>query len=195
MPDSPGAWSILGNLGAVVWLGALAVSALLIVVFFPLFRSFALAHPTHRSSHTLPTPQWGGLAIVVAALGAIAAAVWASPAFGALPQSAELLLPLLLATLLLVLLGAVDDLHNLGAVAKLAAQAAAVTLMLMAVPDDLRVLPALPYWIERGVLFIGALWFVNLVNFMDGIDWMMVAEVVPITVGVALIGALGALPH
>ena len=29
---------------------------------------------------------------------------------------------------------------------------------------------------------------------MDGIDWMMVAEVVPITVGVALIGALGALP-
>ena len=44
------------------------------------------------------------------------------------------------------------------------------------------------------MLFVGALWFVNLVNFMDGIDWMMVAEVVPITAGVALIGALGALP-
>jgi len=29
---------------------------------------------------------------------------------------------------------------------------------------------------------------------MDGIDWMMVAEVVPITAGVAIIGALGALP-
>ena len=34
----------------------------------------------------------------------------------------------------------------------------------------------------------------NLVNFMDGIDWMMVAEVVPVTGGVALVGALGALP-
>ena len=192
MPDSPGAWSILGNLGALVWLGALVGSALLIVVFLPLFRNFALAQPTHRSSHTLPTPQWGGLAIVLAALGAIAAAVWASPGFEATQHS--VVLPLLLATLLLVLLGAVDDLHNLGAVAKLAAQAAAVALMLMAVPDDLRVLPAFPYWIERGLLFIGALWFVNLVNFMDGIDWMMVAEVVPITVGVALIGAFGALP-
>ena len=49
-------------------------------------------------------------------------------------------------------------------------------------------------WLERGLLFVGALWFVNLVNFMDGIDWMMVAEVVPITVGIAVIGALGALP-
>ncbi len=29
---------------------------------------------------------------------------------------------------------------------------------------------------------------------MDGIDWMMVAEVVPVTAGVALVGALGALP-
>ena len=192
MPDSPGAWSILGNLGAVIWLGAFVVSALLIVVFFPLFRNFALAPPTHRSSHSVPTPQWGGLAIVLAALGVIAVTVWLSPGFDAAQRSA--VVPLLLATLLLVLLGAVDDLYNLGAAAKLAAQAAAVALMLTAVPDDLRALPMLPSWIERGLLFIGVLWFVNLVNFMDGIDWMMVAEVVPITVGVAVIGALGALP-
>jgi UDP-N-acetylmuramyl pentapeptide phosphotransferase/UDP-N-acetylglucosamine-1-phosphate transferase len=52
----------------------------------------------------------------------------------------------------------------------------------------------LPFWLERGLLFIAAVSFVNLVNFMDGIDWMMVAEVVPITIGVALIGALGTLP-
>jgi UDP-N-acetylmuramyl pentapeptide phosphotransferase/UDP-N-acetylglucosamine-1-phosphate transferase len=37
-------------------------------------------------------------------------------------------------------------------------------------------------------------WFVNLVNFMDGIDWMTVAEAVPVTAGLILIGALGALP-
>ena len=29
---------------------------------------------------------------------------------------------------------------------------------------------------------------------MDGVDWMIVAEVVPVTAGVAIIGALGALP-
>ena len=32
-----------------------------------------------------------------------------------------------------------------------------------------------------GGLLVGGVWFVNLVNFMDGIDWMTVAEVVPVT--------------
>jgi UDP-N-acetylmuramyl pentapeptide phosphotransferase/UDP-N-acetylglucosamine-1-phosphate transferase len=192
MPDSPGAWSIIGILSPAIWLGALIVSALLILAFFPLFRNFALAEPNHRSSHTVPTPQWGGLAIVLATLGAIAVAAWASPVFGA-TQHATLLL-LVLATLLLMLLGAADDLNNLGHWVKLGVQGAAVALMLIAVPDDLRALPMLPFWLERGLLFIAAVAFVNLVNFMDGIDWMMVAEVLPISVGVALIGALGALP-
>ena len=38
------------------------------------------------------------------------------------------------------------------------------------------------------------MWFVNLVNFMDGLDWMTVAEVVPITAALAMIGAFGLLP-
>jgi UDP-N-acetylmuramyl pentapeptide phosphotransferase/UDP-N-acetylglucosamine-1-phosphate transferase len=39
------------------------------------------------------------------------------------------------------------------------------------------------------------LWFVNLVNFMDGIDWMTVAEVMPLTAGLVLFGLMGALPQ
>lgn len=66
--------------------------------------------------------------------------------------------------------------------------------MLAALPDGLRVVPFAPLWLERALLFVSALWLVNLVNFMDGIDWMMVAEVVPVTAGVAIIGVLGALP-
>ncbi len=34
----------------------------------------------------------------------------------------------------------------------------------------------------------------NLCNFMDGIDWMMVAEVVPVTGALAVFGLSGALP-
>ena len=113
---------------------------------------FALAQPTHRSSHTVPTPQWGGLAIVLAALGAIAVAVCSG------------VLLLLLATLVLVLLGAADDVYNLGPRVKLGVQAGAVALMLIAVPDDdLRALPMLPFWLEHGLLFIAAVSFVNLV--------------------------------
>ena len=32
------------------------------------------------------------------------------------------------------------------------------------------------------------------VNFMDGIDWMTVAEVVPVSAGVVLLGAIGTAP-
>src|SRR4029079_14864185 len=46
----------------------------------------------------------------------------------------------------------------------------------------------------RVLLRLACLWFVNLTNFMDGIDWMTVAEFVPITIGLTLIGFLGALP-
>jgi UDP-N-acetylmuramyl pentapeptide phosphotransferase/UDP-N-acetylglucosamine-1-phosphate transferase len=35
---------------------------------------------------------------------------------------------------------------------------------------------------------------VNLVNFMDGLDWMTVAEVVPITGAMIVLGSLGELP-
>jgi UDP-N-acetylmuramyl pentapeptide phosphotransferase/UDP-N-acetylglucosamine-1-phosphate transferase len=52
----------------------------------------------------------------------------------------------------------------------------------------------LPWWLERLLLVLGGLWFVNLVNFMDGIDWMTVAEVVPLTAGLVGLGLAGALP-
>jgi UDP-N-acetylmuramyl pentapeptide phosphotransferase/UDP-N-acetylglucosamine-1-phosphate transferase len=38
------------------------------------------------------------------------------------------------------------------------------------------------------------LWFVNLVNFMDGIDWLTVAEVVPTAATIGAIGFFGMLP-
>jgi UDP-N-acetylmuramyl pentapeptide phosphotransferase/UDP-N-acetylglucosamine-1-phosphate transferase len=94
----------------------------------------------------------------------------------------------------MVALGVVDDLRNLAPPYKLAVQAVAVTLVIVALPDDMRVLPFVPLWLEQVLLFLSGLWFVNLVNFMDGVDWMMVAEVVPVTAGIALVGALGALP-
>lgn len=192
MPDTAGAWTIVGNLAPLIWLGALFACAALILALSPLFHSFALAVPTHRSSHATPTPQWGGLGICAATLGVTAAAVLASDAAAAGAHND--VLRVLFAAFMLMLLGAADDIYHLGAAAKLGVQALAVGIILTSLPDELRALPFLPTWLERALLFIGALWFVNLVNFMDGIDWMMVAEVVPITAGVAIIGALGALP-
>ena len=58
--------------------------------------------------------------------------------------------------------------------------------MIASLPAELRVVPMLPWWIERALLLLACLWFVNLTNFMDGIDWMTVAEFVPVTLGLAL---------
>jgi UDP-N-acetylmuramyl pentapeptide phosphotransferase/UDP-N-acetylglucosamine-1-phosphate transferase len=51
-----------------------------------------------------------------------------------------------------------------------------------------------PLVIERAAEAVAVLWFVNLVNFMDGIDWITVAEAVPITAGVFTLSLLGAVP-
>ncbi len=47
---------------------------------------------------------------------------------------------------------------------------------------------------ERALLLLGGVWIVNLVNFMDGLDWMTVAEIVPVSAAVALLGAIGTAP-
>lgn len=192
MPQTAaGAFANIGESAALIWASALVACALAIVVLTPLFRNVAIAIPTHRSSHSTPTPQWGGLAISAATL---AVTVVALIALGLADAAPGRLVPLLAGAVLLIVLGGIDDMRSLGAGVKLVVQAVAVALMLAAVPDGLDVLPVLPEWLERVVLFAGAVWFVNLVNFMDGIDWMMVAEVVPITAGIVIIGIVGTLP-
>ncbi|HZB61421.1 MAG TPA: glycosyl transferase, partial [Microvirga sp.] len=49
-------------------IGAAVLSAVLIVVLKPLLVRYALARPNARSSHKVPTPQGGGIAVVGASL-------------------------------------------------------------------------------------------------------------------------------
>jgi UDP-N-acetylmuramyl pentapeptide phosphotransferase/UDP-N-acetylglucosamine-1-phosphate transferase len=73
-------------------------------------------------------------------------------------------------------------------------QIAAVAAVIATLPHDLRIVPSLPLWLDRTLLLVGGVWLVNLVNFMDGIDWMTVAEIVPVTAALALFGLAGTLP-
>jgi len=66
--------------------------------------------------------------------------------------------------------------------------------VILAAHESLRVVPACLRWIERGLLLLAGLWFVNLVNFMDGLDLMTVAEIVPVTGARVLLGWLSELP-
>ena len=174
---------------AVVLLAAIAISAGLIMALRPLLVRYALARPNARSSHKQPTPQGGGIAVVAATL----ASLWLGVALSGLAGGMQLA-ALTLAAMLLALIGAVDDVRGLGAAPRLVMQALAVGIVIATLPADFRVVPLLPHALEWALLLLGGVWFVNLVNFMDGIDWMTVAETVPITAGVALLGLTGAVP-
>jgi UDP-N-acetylmuramyl pentapeptide phosphotransferase/UDP-N-acetylglucosamine-1-phosphate transferase len=135
------------------------------------------------------------MAVVIATLLVASGAILVSP--GLLENQGGQFLALTAATALLALVGVMDDMRSLPATARLAMQCIAVGAVIAALPSELRVVPQLPWSIERAGLFLGGVWFVNLVNFMDGIDWMTVAEVVPVTgaiVVLGLLGTLGALP-
>jgi UDP-N-acetylmuramyl pentapeptide phosphotransferase/UDP-N-acetylglucosamine-1-phosphate transferase len=164
----------------------------LIVLLRPLLVRYALARPNARSSHKAPTPQGGGIAVIAAVALVLAAASILLPS---LFDDRARLAVVTACAIALGGVGAFDDIRPLAALPRLLLQGIAVAVVLAALPAELRLLPALPWWLERGLLFVGALWFVNLVNFMDGIDWMTVAEVVPVTAALAVFGALGALPH
>jgi UDP-N-acetylmuramyl pentapeptide phosphotransferase/UDP-N-acetylglucosamine-1-phosphate transferase len=153
-------------------------------------RKRALAKPNQRSSHTVPTPQGAGLVIVPAALlsGAIALAAGA-------PLATVHVAAVYAAALALTVIGFADDMRGLSVTLRLTAQVIAVTLAILSLPADIRVFPgAIPLPAERIVLIGAALWFVNLFNFMDGIDLISVVETVAITLGVALLAMFGALP-
>lgn len=185
-------WRALSEAALPVMLGTMALTAALILLLFPLLRRYALARPNARSSHTIPTPQGGGIAVIATTLVAlIGAAVWIG---GNALASNPHLLAVVAAAVGLAILGMSDDIRPMAAGPRLAVQALAVGLVVATLPADLQVVPALPFVAERVALAVGLLWFVNLVNFMDGIDWMSVAEVVPVTGGLAIITGLGALP-
>jgi UDP-N-acetylmuramyl pentapeptide phosphotransferase/UDP-N-acetylglucosamine-1-phosphate transferase len=142
-----------------------------------------------RSSHSKPTPQGGGIAVAFASLAVTWTSLAVLPAMHA--QSAHFLGPTVAAALLAAV-GAIDDMRPLPALPRLLVQAIAAGIVIASLPQQLQVLPFVPWWIERVGLFVGVVWFVNLVNFMDGIDWMTVAETVPITGAIVVLGLLGA---
>ena len=173
---------------AIAALSAIA-SAGMIVILRPWLRHYALAKPNSRSSHREPTPQGGGIAVVAAT---IAASCVGLLLFGV--PIASPLMTVFAATLVMAGLGAADDIRPIAVAPRLLLQAVTVAAVIYALPENLRVVTAMPFWLERVLLFVGGVWFVNLVNFMDGIDWMTVAEIVPITAALALLGYLGELP-
>ncbi|MET0708187.1 MAG: glycosyl transferase, partial [Tardiphaga sp.] len=179
-------FSFIALLGTAV--GAALLCAIILVAIRPLLARYALARPNARSSHKVPTPQGGGIAVIAAALAAEGTVIASG-----LATAPPALWVLFAATVFMAAIGAVDDLRPIAVTPRLFLQALTVGVVLFAIPANLQIVPAAPLWLERAVLLVAGLWFVNLVNFMDGLDWITVAEFVPVSAALALFGLTGVL--
>ncbi len=179
----------LGISAAVFGVAAVFAAAATGLLARALERRAIVDRPNHRSSHDRPTPRGGGLAIV-----AVIAAAWAL-GLAMDPELADRHLPLLIAFVALAAVSWVDDLRTLPALPRIAAQAAAVAAVMWLWPGERPVFQGLlPPWADHALAGLAWLWFVNLFNFMDGIDGLAGSEAVAIGLGLAglaLVAGLG----
>jgi UDP-N-acetylmuramyl pentapeptide phosphotransferase/UDP-N-acetylglucosamine-1-phosphate transferase len=175
---------------AALVVGCAILAALLVLLLRPFLVRYLMATPNHRSAHTVATPQGAGLAVTLSVLAGCGLALYFWPA-----ATGPGLFPILAAAAALTVLGALDDAHALPVSWRLVGQALAAIVLALSLPRGFQVLPdILPLVVERILIVLGTVWFINAINFLDGLDWMTVAEVVPMTLGIAALQALGAVP-
>jgi len=157
------------------WLGARVVELLA-----P--RLGLVQAPNARSSHTRPTPRGGGIAV---AFAMVFAAIALSDGDGAV------MWPIASLTALIAALGFADDLNDLSAAMRFPIQLAIVAALLW----TLGPLPAFPMplglkldgWLLGAATLLVGLWWLNLFNFMDGIDAIAGSHAVLTLAGAATI--------
>lgn len=143
--------------------------------------------PNERSSHVLPTPRGGGLAVTPAVV-----AGWALYA-GIGGPLAWWLWVCLTAAATLMALSWWDDRHPLPALPRFVLHAIAVIAGISFIPSENLIFQGLlPLWADRLLTLLGWLWFVNLYNFMDGIDGITGIETISLGLGIAVISCIAA---
>ncbi len=152
-------------------LGLAAGLVLLFVVVQLVSREHLLAVPDHRSSHTRPTPTMGGIAIVVVVLAYLVLLAQSDPRLG---------WTLFVALSMLALVGLWDDLAPLSARLRLVMHFVTSGALLWLLWPDV------PVWLLP-VALVALVWFVNLYNFMDGIDGFAAAQCLVFCLGVQLV--------
>ena len=172
--------------GLLLGVAAAALTCSLIGIFtVAMTRARKLEAPNARSMHKVAVPTGAGVGIVAAIL--ILWPWWRVPA-GAIE-------PALLGGIAgLGALSWLDDRRRLSAAVRLGAQATAVALCLAVLPPEARVLEWLPLLGERCLLGLAWVWFINLFNFMDGIDGLAGSETIAVAAGFVALAACATPP-
>jgi len=137
--------------------------------------------PNERSSHLLPTPRGGGLAIIIAWYIGITSLFF----FGEVSRN---LYFALLSGILLAVISLLDDVFDIRPVIRLSVQTITVIIAFILLKGIHTVYigdnDLFPMIILYTITIVGMVWFINLYNFLDGIDGYASFEA--ITIGLAL---------
>jgi UDP-N-acetylmuramyl pentapeptide phosphotransferase/UDP-N-acetylglucosamine-1-phosphate transferase len=160
---------------------AFALSCLGTRALIALLRQKAVLDlPNQRSSHVLPTPRGGGIAVI----GAIVVVWLALCATGALPATSVVVA---LGAAGLAIVSWLDDLRGLSPGVRLLAQFAAVAAGVLVLPNHAVFQGWLPSGLDALATALLWVWFANLFNFMDGIDGIAGSEAAAIGIGLVLV--------
>ena len=182
----PMTWLELAAFFGVTFIASLAATR---AVLGYLRRRAIFDHPNERSSHARPTPRGGGLAVAAVMIGA-----WIVIGTGD-PTGLHGVEVVCAAALALALLSWVDDLRGLAVHWRLIGQISAVAVTLAVAERHglffAGLLPPVLDTVAAGLLWV---WFINLFNFMDGIDGLSGTQSACIGAGVVLTAVLSGAP-
>ena len=168
-------WGLLSFLAALIY--ALISIRFLIARFS---SHNIVARENARTLHKGVIPVGGGWAIL-------------PPVFVVLllyPPAEEPLAGMMIAGgfLVLALISWMDDRHHVHPGIRLVIQALVVIAALAAIPSQHPLLPGpWPPWADRLLVALGWLWFINLFNFMDGMDGLAAVETLFVVAGMLFI--------
>ena len=146
-------------------------------------RIGVIAEVNERSSHSRPTPSGGGVGIVAGGTIGAALAAWATP----WPT-----IPVALLAIAIALLGFLDDRRGLPVAIRLPLQLIFTGAMVALLPLDalsMAIGLPLPALVTGALALVAAVYWINIFNFMDGIDGIAGTEAafaLAVTAGLAI---------
>jgi len=154
------------------------INAITVKLSIPILKKFnSMDLPNKRSSHSLPTPKGAGLAIIFSFI------------FLHYLFMEKLNIIFLLSIIILTSISFINDYKQLSAIFRLITQSIAILIVLFfwsPIKDITIFNNFIPIWSEKILIFFTFLWFVNLFNFMDGIDGITSTQCLIISIGTAI---------
>ena len=174
---------------AIVSIAGIAISATWLTSMltrYLLLHCHIVDKPGNRSSHSAPVPRGGGIALIT-----VTVVGWLTLSKIGLGHVLEVNVIASMAMLIAIVCW-FDDVGNLSVGTRLCAQFLVVGTSIVLIPIDFMWSGLFAHTLAKLAVAVAWLWFINIFNFMDGIDGITGVETISICTGIAFtLGSLG----